>query len=43
MELSDKEKSLIEELRKVPFGEVLVIMHNGQPDRIEKVKEKVKL
>ncbi len=43
MELTEKERKLIEYLRKIPFGEVLVIMHQGEPDRIEKIKEKVKL
>ena len=43
MELTEKERKLIEYLRKIPFGEVTIIMHEGRPERIEKVKEKVKL
>lgn len=41
--LTPKEARLIEELRKTPFGEIVVIMHDGQPRRIERVKEKVQL
>ena len=41
--LRDKERKLIEYLRNLPFGEVTVIMHNGEPDRVENIKEKVKL
>ncbi len=41
--LTPKEARLIEELRKTPFGEMVVIMHEGQPRRIERVKEKVQL
>ncbi len=43
MELTEKERKLIEYLRKIPFGEVLVIMHDGEPVRVEKALEKVKL
>ena len=43
MEVSEKERHLIEELRQVPFGRVEVIMVQGQPDRLEKIKESVKL
>ncbi len=43
MELSDKERKLIEYLRKIPFGEVTVVMHDGEPVRLEEIKEKVKL
>ncbi len=41
--LSLKEFRVIEELRKTPFGEITVIMHDAQPRRIERVKEKVQL
>ena len=41
--VSAKEKRLIEELRKFPFGKVEVTMVEGQPDRIEKSREFVKL
>ena len=41
--LTPKEVRLIEELRKTPFGEILIIMHDGQPRRIERVREKVQL
>jgi len=41
--LSNSEKNLIAKLREIPFGEVVIIMHNGQPDRIERgiIKEKL--
>lgn len=38
-----KEQRLLEELRKVQYGMVEVIMANGLPERIEKVKESIKL
>ena len=41
--LTPKEVRLIEEIRKTPFGEIVVIMHDGQPRRIERVREKVQL
>ena len=41
--LSPKEARLIEELRKTPFGEVTIVMHDGQPRRIERVREKVQI
>ncbi len=35
MELTDKERKLIEKLRKYPFAKVVVVMHEGQPVRIK--------
>ena len=32
--VSEKEKSLLEKLRKYPYAEVTIIMHQGQPVRI---------
>ncbi|KKN01534.1 hypothetical protein LCGC14_1126770 [marine sediment metagenome] len=34
-DLTEKEKHLIEEIRKIPFGWLKVIMIDGQPKRIE--------
>ena len=42
MVVTDKEEKLIEEIRKIPFGQVVVYMQEGQPVRIE-IKESVKL
>ncbi len=41
--LSLKEHNLILELRELPYAEVVVVMHDGQPDRIERGIEKKKL
>ena len=41
--VSEKEKSLLEKLRKIPFGEVTIIMHEGKPQRIEKGVAKTQL
>ena len=41
--LTAKEERLIVELRKTPYAEVTVIMHAGQPTRIEQVREKIQL
>ncbi len=47
MELTEKERKLIEEIRKLPYGQTHVVVYNenGQPSRIEieKIKESVKL
>ncbi len=41
--LTPKEARLIEELRKTPFGEIVIIMHEGEPRRIQRVIEKIQL
>ncbi len=41
--LSDKEKLLIEELRKIQYGNVTVYLQHGQPIRIERVLESIVL
>ena len=43
MELTEKEKKLIELIRKIKYGKVVVILEGGQPTRIEEVRESVKL
>jgi len=41
--VTEKEKKLIEELRKIRYGEVVVIQVEGQPVEINKIKEKIRL
>jgi len=41
--VTEKEKKLIEELRKIRYGEVVVIQVEGQPAEINKIKEKIRL
>lgn len=43
IKLSEKEVKLITELRKIQFGQVIIFIEGGQPVRIEKVKESIKL
>ena len=43
MNISEKEKKLIELLRKIPYGKVVIFLEGGQPIRIEEVRESVKL
>lgn len=43
MLLTEKEKRLIEELRKIKYGEVMVVQVEGQPVEIDRVKEKIRL
>ena len=43
IELTEKEKKLIEILRAIPYGKVEVFMENAQPVRIEQIKQSVKL
>lgn len=41
--VTEKEKKLIEELRKIRYGEVVVIQVEGQPAEINKIREKIRL
>ncbi len=41
--LSDKEQKLLELLRKTRYGQVVIFMEDGEPVRIERIKESVKL
>ena len=43
IKLNEKERNLIEYLRQVAYGEVIIFMQDNEPVRIEKVKESVKL
>ncbi len=41
--LTDKERNLIDAIRRIKHGRVEIIMVNSAPDRIEKVTEGIKL
>ena len=41
--LTEKEINLVEQLRKISYGQVTIIMENKQPVRIELIKESIKL
>mgnify|MGYP001581960178 CR=1 len=41
--LTEKEKKLIEILRTVSYGQVVIHLEKGEPVRIEQIKESVKL
>ena len=41
--LTEKEQSLIEKLRVIAFGKVVIIMENKAPVRIEEIRESIKL
>lgn len=41
--LTVRERHLIEELRKVPFGMVEIAMRDSQPERIVTIRESKKL
>ena len=43
LKLSEKEEKMIRLLRDVPFGEVRIILTDGQPVRIEEVRKSIKL
>ena len=43
MDITENEQRLIEELRKIGHGQVIIFMEEKQPVRIEKIKESVKL
>ncbi len=41
--LTQKEKRLVKELRRIKYGEVVVVQVEGQPVEINRVKEKIRL
>lgn len=41
--VSMSELNLLRELRKIAYGEVAIFVKEGRPERIEKVKESIKL
>ena len=41
--ISDKEYHLIELLREMKYGQATVFVQGGQPDRVEKLRESIKL
>ncbi len=43
MLITEKEKRLIEELRKIKYGEVVIVQREGQPVEIDQIKEKIRL
>jgi len=43
VELTEKEKKLIELCRAIKFGEFVVHCEQGQPVRVEKLRESIKL
>jgi hypothetical protein len=42
-EITEKERKLVELLRNTEFGEVRVIIQNGQPVLVEEVYKSIKL
>ena len=42
-ELSEKESNLIDVLRTLAFGKILIHQEDGQPVRIEEIRENIKL
>jgi len=42
-ELSEKEKKLIENLRLIPYGQVVIYMEKGEPVRIVQIEKSIKL
>lgn len=43
IKVSEKEKKLIEFIRKTKFGEIKIIIQNSEPIRIEEIKRSIKL
>lgn len=41
--LNEKEKKLIELIRRTGYGEIRIIVRDGQPVQVEEVKRSVKL
>ncbi len=43
MELTPKEVKLIEIIRETAFGEIKIVVQNGEPIRVEEIKKSIKL
>ena len=41
--VSEKEKTILEVIRNLDYGEVRVVVTSGEPTRIEEVKKSIKL
>ena len=41
--ITEKEKKLLQMIRDTEFGEMKLIIQNGQPDILEEVKKSIKL
>lgn len=41
--ISKHEENLLKELREIRYGQVVIYLEAGQPVRIEKIKESIKL
>lgn len=43
LEITEKEKTILEVIRNLDYGEVRVVVTSGVPTRIEEVKKSIKL
>ena len=43
VEFSEKEKKVIELMRKIDYGEIRIIIQDGSPFRVEEIKKSIKL
>jgi hypothetical protein len=43
LECDEKEEKIIELIRKMDFGEIKVIVQDGNPIRIEEIRKSIKL
>lgn len=43
LELTSREKKLIELIRSMEFGEINIIVQNSEPIRVEELKRSIKL
>ena len=43
LECDEKEKKIIELIRKMDFGEIRIIIQDGSPIRVEEIKKSIKL
>lgn len=41
--VTEKERNLMEEIRKINYGRVIVFVENGQPARIDEIQKSKKL
>lgn len=43
VDLTSKEKAVIEALRKIGFGEIRIVVNDNVPVRIEEIRKSIKL
>lgn len=43
VEISDRERKVLDIMRKIDYGEIRIVINNSQPVRVEEIKKSVQL